>query len=509
MEEVILIRILPITDQLYFGSYTYDAYLECIISNQYRIGDVAAVIAVKNYENYEWKFQMENLKLLERKDKLIFKTGGYNLAMNGALYREVGDIDEMEIQIIYQQESHNFGYIALVLSEDNADGTILKKHNNGQYSIGKDGKPTVLTIIQPGKDNIYVLKKCHNRVDVVVRRNNEDTILCSYTLEQEELSKLKFGISICLGDNCYYKWQFQNHIQWKYNLRDDSIIKLDHDYAVRKAWLYYSLNYFVTYDSESILLLMDLGVSMVDYIKTKINYNTYVKLDLDSFDIENVVKYKKKHHLHECLIYGYNDEQQKIYLIAVSKGKFKKAAISYEDLIHQVAIYKQQMEIVCMKYEPNIVKDYEFDRTLCIEHLKCFLSSETVLDTEIIYPKDDFCYGIDVYDMLLSDNGLMTLMNDVRVATIICEHTKCMVDRLKYMHALKMLDENEVTELLDVASSCYENALLIKDLVIKYSLANQERLVGKTRKCLQALKEQDIELHQNLIQVLEKKEDRM
>lgn len=495
-------KMLPITDNVYLCSYTYDSYLNCIMRSKYRIGEIVAVFKISSYDQYQWKVQNEDIDFIEKNGKLVVHSKNkYNLSMNGIVYRDVKEEDEIELNIIYSQYCHKSGYLGVFLYDEhkNIKYISLNSRNCGLYSYTEYGvKHDLDTQLIKQQDKI-VLKKKGQNVQLIVRRQEKDMVLAKITLEKSNSSSLKIGVDIKLGDNCYYKWMFLNHIQWKYYKDPNSWIKLDFESTIRRDWVYYSINYFVLYETETISFIKDLQVDILDYIRQKINHSIYLELELDSYDIVDTVKYRKVHHEHQCLIYGYSDDKRVVYIICTNKGKPIKSIITYNEFLNQLENKQEDFEIHTLKYRPDLVNDYEFSPKLCIDSLKKFLNSESQLKTDIVIPTAEFYYGINVYDAILEQGDLHDLILDKRICNMICEHTKCMLDRIKYMIAIHLVSPSEVEELLNQAEANYNLSMDVQIYHLKYIYNRQEKLLMKIRKSLECLKDCDYKLHQNLL----------
>lgn len=502
---------LPITEDTNLRSYTYDSYLDAIVSNKYRTGEVRATVKIEDNRSDSWRWITEKATIEKKNDDIyILKSEKYSDKMNGLIYRKLEKRDCLLLSVLYQQYTQTWGNIGIVIFEKSR----ISVATNFMYQFANFNKTGVFAKDIQGnqynhdyklkKHEALVLSRDDNGVFLRIKdtETNNNRIFHEFKLENCINNELMVGINISLYENVYYNWLFQNHILLKYN-KNNREVMFEYDTTVQRNWNYYTINYFVEFFSEKKGVLSALRVKLKDYLRKKLDFDYYVEMHLDSYDLSGVVKYKKNHFYHQCLIYGYSDKRRIFYVIGISKGKPIKCQISYDDIDKYDDILDDETLLVSQKYDPEMTV-YNFSIDTFIKSLKIYLCNESVIDTNIIYPVDEYYYGIDIYKVFKSPDGLKQLMNDKRISYLISEHKECMCQRLEFIALREYIDWEYIepyhTLMLEVA----EWAKNLQDCVIMYKMTKRERLVSKVLEGINKIENQEQYIYAQLIEVLQK-----
>lgn len=504
-------KCLPITVNTNLRAYTYDSYLDAIISNSYRTGEVKATVRIEDNMPDSWRWITEKATINKKRNSIfVLKSKKYSDKMNGLIYRNLGKNDYVLLSILYQQYTQSWGNIGIVIFESsrmsvatnflcqfatfNKTGIFAKNKQGNQYNHDfKLKKHEDLVLRRDGNHVFFEIK------DTTI---NNSRLLHEFKLDNCINNELMVGINISLYENVYFNWLFQNHIQLKYS-KNNREVMFEYDSSVERNWNYYAINYFVEFFNEKKGVLSSLGIKLKDYLRKKLDSDYYVEMYLDSYDLFGLVKYKKNNFLHQCLIYGYSDKKKIFYVIGTSKGKPTKCHISYSDIDKYDEKLDDESLIVSQKYDPEMTV-YNFSIDTFIKSLKSYLCNESVIDTNIIYPVDEYYYGIDIYKVFKSPDGLKQLMNDKRISYLISEHKECMCQRLEFIALREYIDWEYIepyhTLMLEVA----EWAKNLQDCIIMYKMTKRERLVSKVLEGINKIENQEQYIYAQLIEVLQK-----
>ncbi len=502
---------LPITIDTNLRAYTYDSYLEAIISNRYRTGEVISAIKVEDNRSDWWEWIAEKVSIENRNDgRYILKSKKYSDKMNGLIYRKLEEQDYILLSVLYQQYTHPWGNIGLVIFEGsrmsvatnflyqfasfNKTGVFAKDIQGNQYNHDiKLRKHEALLLRREGKRIFFEIKDTET---------NKNRTLHEFSLDDYLNNNLMIGINISLYENVYYNWLFQNHVQLKYN-KNHREVMLEYDTTVQRNWNYYTINYFVEFFNEKKGVLRTLGIKLKDYIRKKLDNDYYVEMYLDSYDLINTAKHQRNHFYHQSLIYGYSNKKRRFYVIAISNGKPIKSQISYDDIDRYDIILDDETLLVSQKYDPEMTV-YNFSIDVFIESLKRYLCGETVINTRVIYPGDEYYYGIEVYKIFNRADGLNHLMNDKRIAYLICEHKKCMCQRLEFIAAREYIDWIYIEPYHKLMLEVEEKAKNLCDYVIMYLITKKEKLTSKVLENINFIEKQEEYIYRQLIEIMQK-----
>ncbi len=500
-------KYLPITNNTRMRSYTYDAYLDAIISNKYRTGSTVASIKIDGYEKEIWEFKSRKL-IVEKKDsRIFFKTNNkYSIDMNGILFRPLQEYDELALSILYQQYSQPWGNIGIFI----ANGKCIFENANFLFQFGVFNKTGCY--LKDSFGNQYNRNTfLKNKEKIVLRRQGnklyfefageEQMTWKEYTIgENEKNEELKIGIYISLYNNVYYDWLYSNHIQWKYN-KNEREVMFEYETSCRRDWNYYTINYFLVYKVEKMRNIRQMGVSLLDYVKANIDNNSYIELWMQCYDLIDTVRFRKEKFMHQCLIYGYNDRIEKLSVLCVNRGKPFLSKITYKDFFMQSQEYDDGALVVSQDYNPETVP-YNMTIQKCMESIECYLEGKRLMDWELMLPSEEYYYGIDVYGVMKDKEGIMKFLNDKRMCRMICEHKLFMVERLEYLVERGMVEEGDVSECLRKAKMIYDDSLTLQHYVVKYMLSKRASLIPKAINYIEKIENAEKELYPQIIQIL-------
>lgn len=148
--------------------------------------------------------------------------------------------------------------------------------------------------------------------------------------------------------------------------------------------------------------------------------------------------------------------------------------------------------------------NYKYDHELMIRYLKEYTYSINSLIhyRGLVDIDESFAYGIETYDVILDYmealiDGVTRL--DIRPFHIMWEHKKCMTNRLKYLLETGCLNNEEILEQYKLLEN---EALVIRNVILKYQVAENKDLLLKVKNMIQTVKELDSTLCLKLLALL-------
>ncbi|MFC5468966.1 hypothetical protein ACFPPD_09545 [Cohnella suwonensis] len=245
-----------------------------------------------------------------------------------------------------------------------------------------------------------------------------------------------------------------------------------------------------------------------EFLISSLDRGLAVYLFLNEYYLPHKRAYLEQTFYHDNFIYGYDDENERLYTVGYDKsGSYKKSAISYEELndaYDRMEMVKDELNYVHL-FRFDAGGEYEFDLRLVIDLLKEYLQgSDTSRHFGIFRNPKKQVYGIKVYDCLTQYMQYLLrgrISFDIRPFHLSWEHKKCMRSRIGYM-----ADTFGWTgmEPFRQAYEEMENAALVaRNMMLKYELTGNPRHLLNNIDRIGALKEKESKVVNDLIAALE------
>lgn len=212
------------------------------------------------------------------------------------------------------------------------------------------------------------------------------------------------------------------------------------------------------------------GIDFSEFIIQCIDEGYYLHLCLDQFFISDSINYKKRHFNHPTFLYGYNKDSKEIFIKDFYEVGYKNYTIGFEEIDNA---YKNVLNNDNLRDFQTIVstikyKDYEhkFNINKVIRDYNDYLTGEDgsrVYKNDAMYGEMGFSFGIKYYDVL--DYKIKESIYDIRPFHVLFDHKVLQESRIKYMLNNNYLQNN--TEILKYATELKENALLLRNLILK------------------------------------------
>lgn len=228
-----------------------------------------------------------------------------------------------------------------------------------------------------------------------------------------------------------------------------------------------------------------------NYIKTllkeAIDHDYCIYTFVDDFYMNKRLVFQKKHLTHELLIFGYDEKKDVLHTVGFNEkleysyeklnaGEFKNAFIQKQENLNHLHLIKAKTHM-----------EYPLDIPRIISLLQQYLDGENTHAKDGSYVHDDgFGYGIKIYGCLLEYLNMLKEKKvpcDIRAFHILWEHKKCMMDRMRYF--IKNKKCNELKEISKDYHEVEEKAQYTRNLLIKYSIKQDNSILQKISAILQ------------------------
>lgn len=487
-------------------TYTYHCFFQSIVSAGDKVNSIAAKLFIRDFEKSSWEQQKKNLKYKydSKQQELTFFADKWNIGMNHCFWRKCRDNDTIEIDIRSQLFSGSWGAINIFVTSAgqkdmlNDEEYIYRFGNFCKEGLYVKYNRNIIQIHNQTlrKNRHLVIRKKDSICQAVLVDDDSELILHTGTINIEE--KLRIGFEIKLNDNVFYEWLFSNYIELKMYPKS-SELSLDFLFNNKKNWNTYQSNYFVDYNivyrkwisdahnTEAVLKFIKAGLDRGLYVEMFLNENYF-----DGSDAEG-----GKPHIHQNLVYGYDDELKIIHVLNETDGFPKELEMTYEDFLKEDNFSDKFDEIVFTHYNPDYFH-YEIDCKYLIYIMQRYLDSSNIeMGLRHTTMSDGVLWGIAALEFMLTESGKKYLIQDIRISYLLHERAECMLQRLDYLYAKGILSEDEKTVISSKAEKAKNHIGVICSLVLirkrKYKKGMEydvtERVMKQFKQYIQCEKE--------------------
>lgn len=279
-------------------------------------------------------------------------------------------------------------------------------------------------------------------------------------------------------------WIFERYIQLQVEVNNDPPILDFYDGGVRENDLlpFYSCPFIEWRRIDRVRNYPPISL-FVDYVRYQIDHNTYVDTPLDQIYLRCSPVYSRDNFIHETFIYGYNDKLKTVNVADFYENrKYTFEVITYDELENSAKGLTNFINLYSFR-------DYEYE--LNIEHMKTYINdflsctdsfSKYVLSYE--RRNQGTVFGIAVFDCLVElINSEKTINRQAYHA--IYDHMVMMKHRINYLHIVGHIDDESYTKLLQTVGFLIEEALILRNTVLKYNITLNRSLVERiNKKCI-------------------------
>ncbi|CAM3610913.1 BtrH N-terminal domain-containing protein [Marinicrinis lubricantis] len=312
-------------------------------------------------------------------------------------------------------------------------------------------------------------------------------------------------LSISADHKCFWEWFYSQHVQLMSTITPGNVILIEfcpHPFILPSPLLQsWKIPRFL------IQQLKD-SADIFSFVKQMLDQGYYMVLQIDEYGIPAFENYHKQHKLHPILIYGY-DETEGLYIQDFfSFRKYSSAVITRSELIQafdlqHISSFKDENGIALMQLNPNA--SFILDLRQFSNLIGDYLQSKNTLQASslgITYPRRKFGFNIysdldHAFDLLLENQQVYTL---TRALHILSEHKKVWHASCSYLMSHSRIGEND--DLLKRLKELHQDALIIRNLFLKYEITGQKQLIVSTKRKLSELaakEQQAIHTYQEVV----------
>lgn len=220
---------------------------------------------------------------------------------------------------------------------------------------------------------------------------------------------------------------------------------------------------------KSEMLTAQGGIDIVNLIHEMLDTDHYVFGRYNEFCIPQKNAYQKRYYVHDFILYGYDESEQRYYSAGyLADGKYKPFTIAFADFYDALkTVTTEKLNFHFIKYKNGI--DNRIDIRMIYEDLYDYLHSinrRNIVNENKIFGIDCEYVFIDYLKQLGSRKTSCAV--DMRHPKFFAEMKMLMYERLKY------LEENSyiATGISDFYDDVRKKAELIGMLSLKYNMTN-------------------------------------
>lgn len=260
--------------------------------------------------------------------------------------------------------------------------------------------------------------------------------------------------------------------------------------------------------------LLDKSLDICTCIMQYIDENCYITIDVNQKYFQCFMGYQEVDFRHSVFIYGY-DLQEKMFYVAdfFEYGKYSFETVSFEEL-RQAYYHRFDGEICDDLDDDNIVlfqlrnsprNVIETAATLDIKRIIYSLEEYLGLQKHnvVSYSSDKFIYGVSLYGELIKRINRV-IEDDIwlhkKAFHVLYQHKLLMTLRIVYINQRFCLPNFDT--LFQSASAIEKNAECLRNLVIKFSLTQNKKILFTIRELLSCIYKKECEYIPDLINSL-------
>lgn len=301
-------------------------------------------------------------------------------------------------------------------------------------------------------------------------------------VQKDLTTYLTFSLPLCaiLSDDRMYPWFYQHFVQL-YTLTDENG-NLWVDYLEERDF-YKDIAEYKIYDYISLKQVENI----IEFIKDKINHGYYVIIYLDEYYLPKKAGYMKFHFLHQLMVYGYDNESQRLKTVAFDrKQEFVSAEYEYSKIVKSyeegktyyelspIWVLNETVELIRPKGENS---PYEFNLGLFLEELKVYLLGQgeysKLRPNNLETNGKQASFNFKVYDELIYHLNNLIQGNptmDYRYVHLMMEHKIIMYYRLKYIIS-NYSSNDDLVMLIEEYSNLVKKMQVARNLFFKQVIA--------------------------------------
>lgn len=218
-------------------------------------------------------------------------------------------------------------------------------------------------------------------------------------------------------------------------------------------------------------LLVD---KFTDYIEFQIDRGYYLEPCLDNYYFEFSMHFGKRHFIHPTFIYGYDKEQQEVFLSDFyNKGGYSRRVASYDEINKSM---NNDYLINLYRFQDA---QYEFNPMLMRTSFEDYLNSrDSMHKFDFSYQSHNrgVLYGMSFYDYVIQEVCQQEKL-DIRPFHIMYDHKVMMDIRLKYLKEVQKFSASELDEVIVKNQHMQREALVLRNVVLRYNYTREKELL--------------------------------
>lgn len=471
-------------------SFTHHSYLHAILESEQFIGEDLFRFKVKDYNNYAWNIDQNNVSLkCIGEDEFRVTASPFSEDEICSIMRLCDSQTFLSVELWQQLYTWSECSFSIVISEDQKpkDNCIKFQHVSSSGISYKYLEECV---------KIRKTNECHMPIQLSIQRNNE---MIYYRLlndrnEWEDVyestlpsewrdRKLYIGILADAGENEFYNWKYSNYIQLRYRL-NTRFISLDYYNITPKNANFHFLNNFFEFINIDPYEAESLYGGICNCIEWLISKNRYVGICLDEYYIPNREAYKRNHYIHQNIAFGYNKISKTIKLLGYNIY-LEECEISYHILEEAFTASAKESNLEVIEYKPNDIL-LTFNKQSFSNMIESYLySQDTSINMSNIVGFRKEIYGLNVLRELLKPENKVDIVSDKRVSFIIYEHNLIMKERLKFLKEKNIYPNIDFDLLITEFDEILSLSICLKNLALKeFIRTGEENNILRTLKQL-------------------------
>lgn len=248
----------------------------------------------------------------------------------------------------------------------------------------------------------------------------------------------------------------------------------------------------------------DNWASIIEFIIKSINLGSYLYIDVDRFFLPSYPSYQHHPDIHDVFVYGYDTENRIIYYSDFfDNNKYGQSTATFEEFENAyLEMYnaenkcyqdKDCIELISIR-EPQDGETYSFDINTVRKSISEYVYASNPSCNLLPYRKDlpvtqNNFYGMKVYENFIYFLTVVLEVDkftmDLRTISVLCDHKKLMLMRIKYMGDEGYL--NHPDECYERFKTIHKNMLIIRSKLLKYFLIIDKQLISEIMEILHGI----------------------
>ncbi len=331
-------------------------------------------------------------------------------------------------------------------------------------------------------------------------------------------------LSIVLTHPKAYAWMAENYVQLigDGNLDNDIMLYnfINHNILYNTEYYFVANNKscpFLDIYRDSYLECHNKNISIVDYLKSKINNDFYIFLFLDT---SKILAYNNSVPERHCpLIFGFDDDDEIFYFRDYCSLHYKTHTAKYKEIEQAVNSFLTSQAIretvdydIIYQYGINRIRLIDIDYMFNVDRLKLLL--QDYLDgnqMKNIYSKfinnKGYSYGISVYDVTITALEKYLEQDSDNIGRLVryvqyIDHKVAMQIRIDFLKSNNFIKQSDFERLYSAFEEAKKIAHIMRNFYMKYSITKNKKNIYKMIDTLKQLKDIDIKYIKELLEIL-------